>query len=193
MMENKDFTIRAARITDAAALLEIYAPYVTETAITFEYDVPSEAEFACRIEETLKTYPYILAEKEGKVFGYAYASSFHSREAYQWSIETSVYVRKDVRRTGLGRVLYDALEKCLLRQGITNMNACIAYPIGEDENLDKSSVEFHKKMGFRMVGRFEKCANKFGKWYDMVWMEKHIAPHVENPPYTVPFDGKVQV
>lgn len=174
--------IRPAIQQDAEALLQIYAPYVEKTAITFEYDVPTVEEFAGRIGKVLQKYPYLVAEISGEPVGYAYAGSFKERAAYDWAVETTVYVREDMKKHGIGRALYTALEKALAAQGILNMNACIAFPENEDEYLTRDSVKFHERMGFNEVGRFHKCGCKFGRWYDMVWMEKLIGEHVENPP-----------
>lgn len=174
-------TIRMAVPEDAEALLKIYAPYVEKTAVTFEYEVPSVAEFSDRIKRTLKKYPYLAAELDGEVVGYAYAGTFHERAAYDWAVETSIYVREDKKGFGIGRALYSVLEHILLQQNILNVNACIAYPAREDEYLTKDSVRFHEKLGYRMAGRFHQCGYKFGRWYDMVWMEKHLGSHPENP------------
>lgn len=179
---NSGFNIRFAAETDAPELLEIYAPYVKETAISFEYAVPSLEVFAGRIRSTLERFPYLVAEKDGEIAGYVYASPFKSREAYDWSVETSIYIRRDRRGHGLGRLLYSALEEKLAAQGICNVNACIAYAAAEDEYLKNDSVRFHEHMGYSMVGCFHKCANKFGRWYDMVWMEKFIGEHRADPP-----------
>ena len=175
-------TIRPAIQQDAEALLQIYAPYVEKTAITFEYDVPTVEEFAGRIGKVLQKYPYLVAEISGETVGYAYAGPFKERAAYNWAVETTVYVREDMKKHGIGRALYTALEKALAAQGILNMNACIAFPENENEYLTRDSVKFHERMGFNEVGRFHKCGCKFGRWYDMVWMEKLIGEHVENPP-----------
>ena len=118
--------IRTASPDDAAALLAIYAPYVRETAITFEYEVPSTEEFARRITHTLKKYPYLVAEKDHTILGYAYAGPFHERAAYDWAVETSIYVDQNLKHSGIGGLLHDALENALKKQGILNMNACIA-------------------------------------------------------------------
>jgi len=174
--------IRAAVPEDAEELLEIYSPYVTSTAITFEYEVPSEEKFRGRIRKTLERYPYLVATCGGEILGYAYAGPFKERAAYDWAVETTVYVRRDRRRMGTGHRLYAALEKALKAQGILNMNACIGYPEKEDEYLTKDSVAFHEKEGFRMVGRFIQCGYKFNRWYDMVWMEKMIGKHTGNQP-----------
>lgn len=180
-------TIRIATEEDAGELLSIYEGYVRNTAITFEYDVPSEEEFRGRIRHTLEKYPYLAAEEDGKIIGYAYAGPFHERAAYDWAVETSIYVVADCRQHGVGRKLYEALEEKLKKQGILNVNACIAYPRVEDEYLTKDSVKFHEKLGYQMVGTFHECGYKFNRWYDMVWMEKFIGEHLENQPGVIPF------
>lgn len=174
-----EIKIRIAKAEDARVLLSIYAPYVEATAITFEYKVPSEDEFAARIQHILQKYPYLVAESNGEVLGYAYAGAFKERAAYDWSVETTVYVKKNKKRLGIGRQLYKALEAVLKAQGILNLNACIAYTEEEDKYLTKDSVSFHNKMGFQMVGQFHNCGYKFNRWYDMVWMEKQIGSHDE--------------
>lgn len=179
--------IRPGSPGDAEELLAIYAPYVETTAITFEYEVPSPAEFAERIRRTEERYPYLAAEADGRLLGYAYAGAFKDRAAYSWSVETSVYVRRDQRRRGVGKQLYGALERALAAQGVLNLNACIAYPAREDPYLTRDSVAFHERLGFRTVGRFQTCGCKFRRWYDMVWMEKLIGSHRENPLPVKPF------
>ena len=181
---NNTVTIRLATPQDAVNILKIYAPYVESTAISFEYEVPSEEEFRGRIESILKRYPYIVAEQEGRIIGYAYVSIFHERKAYDWAVETSIYVDQNCRKMGIGGKLHHALEEVLKLQGILNLNACIAYPEEEDEYLTKNSVEFHTHMGYRLVGEFHKCGYKFNHWYNMVWMEKLIGEHltVQEPP-----------
>lgn len=178
MNTQHSINIRTATAADAQALLDIYAPYVEHTAITFEYEVPSVEEFSSRITHTLQKYPYLIAEENGQILGYAYASPFHDRPAYDWAVETSIYVGQNIRHRGVGKKLHDALESALKEQGILNMNACIAYPPVADEYLDKNSVEFHTHMGYRLVGEFYKCGYKFHRWYNMVWMEKLIGEHL---------------
>jgi phosphinothricin acetyltransferase len=119
--------------------------------------------------------------KHRRILGYAYASPFHARKAYQWCAEMSIYVRKDERGRGLGRLLYEDLERRLKEMGYLNLNACIGYPEAEDEHLTFASVRFHERMGYSMVGEFHKCGFKFGRWYNMVWMEKLIGEHTDNP------------
>lgn len=180
-MANENVRIRAACQEDAAALLAIYAPYVERTAITFEYDVPSVEGFRGRIGKTLARYPYLVAEQAGEVLGYAYAGPFHTRAAYAWGVETSIYVNQEKKRMGLGSKLHRALEDVLCGQGFLNMNACIAVPEQEDEYLTRSSVQFHEHLGYRLVGEFSQAGYKFGRWYNIAWMEKHIGPHSQNP------------
>lgn len=173
--------IRIAQPQDAKELLKIYEPYVLQTAITFEYTVPSTEEFEERICHTLERYPYLVAEQNGTLIGYAYAGPLHARPAYDWSVETSIYVRMDYKNHGTGRLLYQALEAQLLSQGMVSANACIAYPEKEDEYLTKDSVRFHEHLGYHMAGHFHQCASKFGRWYDMVWMEKSLRARSEDP------------
>lgn len=275
-------TFRVARPEDAEALLAIYAPYVEETAITFEYEVPSVEAFRARIAHTLATYPYIVAVEEqpanagtghvdgasascidraeanagtehvdgtpvssasasgaGEVteahrtsehiIGYAYVGRLHERAAYDWSVETSIYVDRGAQKQGLGRQLYERLEAILRAMNIISVNACIAYPgtmntvaaadrlqdahidigdpntadrarkdprkgsadsgadIGEDPYLNTNSPDFHAHLGYQLVGHFHACAYKFDRWYDMIWMEKWIAPHPAKPEAMIPF------
>lgn len=186
-METENIQIRVAEETDAEELLKIYAPYVEHTAITFEYEVPSVQEFADRILKTKKKFPYLVAEKNGQILGYAYAGTFHERAAYDWAVETSIYIRQDKKKLGIGKQLYKALENVLKKQNILNLYACIAYPAQEDEYLTKDSVAFHAHMGYRLVGEFYQCGYKFNRWYNMVWMEKHIGEHEECQPAVIPF------
>lgn len=170
-----------ADISDAEALLAIYEPYVLESAISFEYTVPDIEEFKGRMKKVLQRYPYLVAEEDGQIVGYAYASAFHEREAYDWSVEASIYLKTDCRGKGYGKCLYHALEEMLKRQNILNVNACIAYAEEEDQYLTNASQRFHERMGYRLVGKFTKSGYKFGKWYDMIWMEKLIGEHTANP------------
>lgn len=165
--------IRKARIEDSEALLRIYGPYVKETAISFEYEVPSQEEFEERIRTFGEKYPYLVAEDEkGNIMGYAYAHAFHPRPGYRFCVETTVYIDRSQRRSGVGRRLYEALEDALRKQGIKNMYACIAYAEQEDEYLTHDSICFHEKMGFKEVAHLHRCGQKFDRWFDIMWMEK---------------------
>lgn len=169
--------IREATISDVEAMLAIYAPYVEQTAITFEYDVPTADVFRQRLLKVQTKYPWIVAEEHGRIVGYACASAFYERAAYQWAVETSIYVDNGMKRCGIGRRLHEVLEQRLKDQGILNLNACIAFIETEDEYLTQDSVRFHERLGYRQVAHFHQCGKKFGRWYDMIWMEKIIGEH----------------
>ena len=180
--------IRFAQTDDAEALLEIYAHYVLNTAISFEYNVPSLDEFRKRIKNISKEYPYLVAEADGDVVGFAYASSFHSREAYKHSAEASIYVEKDKRKQGIGKALYSKLEEYLLLQNVFCIHACVAYTSRKDDRfLTDASLRFHKKVGFIEEGVFEHCGYKFDQWYDTVWMKKDLFALPEHPDAFIPF------
>jgi L-amino acid N-acyltransferase YncA len=181
-------TIRIARLTDAPQLREIYRPYVERTAITFEYTVPTVAEFRDRMATTLKRYPYLVAEQAGQIVGYAYVGTFGSRAGYDWAVETSIYVAPASRHTGVGKRLYAALEDICRLMGITNLNACIAYPADADPHLTKNSAEFHHHLGYQLAGHFHRCGCKFGRWYDIIWMEKAISDHPHDPQPVISFN-----
>lgn len=186
----KNIKIRVARAQDAEALARIYAYYVEKTAITFEYEAPDAAEMETRRKKIFEHYPYLVAEQEGRVLGYAYAHAFYGRAAYAWSVEASIYVASDARGQGLGRKLYAALEDALRGMGVLNINACIAVPRTEsDPYLTNGSLAFHKRLGYNMVGIFHQSGCKFGRWYDVVWMEKMLGEHEEPPAAVQDFHG----
>lgn len=166
--------VRDAMLADAGRLLEIYAYYVEYTAISFEYDVPTLSEFQSRMENTMKRYPYLVIEQDGIVQGYAYASAFVGRAAYDRSCELTIYLDRNAQKRGLGRKLYEALESRLRAMGMLNLYACIGYPEKEDEYLTRNSAAFHEHLGFEKAGTFHNCGYKFGRWYHMIWMEKII-------------------
>ena len=159
--------IRLAKPLDAAALLAIYAPYVENTAITFEYDVPTVEDFANRIEKTLEKYPYLVAEENGALLGYAYASTYYARAAYDWAVELSVYVSQDARGKGVGSKLYDKLEDMLDQMGYIHFLACISLP-------NQDSLAFHAKRGYQQVAHLPKIGYKFENWHDIVWLQKSL-------------------
>ncbi|MGV8906091.1 MAG: GNAT family N-acetyltransferase [Acetobacterium sp.] len=178
-MNNKPITIRMATANDAVEILAVYAPYVTDTAITFEYDIPEIDDFTKRIKHTLTKYPYLVAVRENRIVGYAYATAFKDRAAYDWAVEVTVYVSPDCQVKGIGKKLYIALEETLKKQNIINLNACITYP-------NPGSIGFHEHMGYKTVGCFTKCGYKLGTWYDMIWMEKIINKHPVIPNKVIP-------
>lgn len=182
-----EIEVLIASPNDAQSLLDIYSFYVENTAITFEYDVPSLQEFQSRIEHTLKTYPYLIAKINDNIVGYTYASTFHARKAYSWCVETSIYVDHRYLKMGIGKKLYDALEIILKKQNITNLNACIAIPASENPYVDFNSVDFHHHLGYCQVGKFHQCGYKFHQWFHIVWMEKMIGEHLSNQSDMIPF------
>lgn len=180
MKNQSSISIRPATPKDASFLLAIYAPYVEKTVITFEYEVPTPEDFRERIQHTLKQYPYLVAEIDNCICGYAYASPFKTRAAYRWSAETSIYVREDTQRMGVGQALYQALETYLARQNVCNLCACIAHP-------NPASEAFHEQFGYKTVAHFHKSGYKNRKWIDMIWMEKELLPHSIPPLPFIPF------
>lgn len=175
-------TIRSASPADTERLLEIYDYYVKNTAITFEYATPSVSEFKERMKKTMQKYPYLVIIKDGRIAGYAYAGAFVGRAAYAWSCEMTVYLDHNAQKCGLGRKIYTALEDELRKMGILNLYACIGYPENDDEYLTANSADFHAHLGYIKVGEFHKCGYKFGRWYNMIWMEKAIGEHRKNQP-----------
>ncbi|MGQ7327824.1 GNAT family N-acetyltransferase [Streptococcus suis] len=159
--------IRSAQIEDAADLVTIYAPYVETTAITFETEVPTVEDFASRIKKTLEKFPYLVAEEEGALVGYAYASTYYARAAYDWTVELSVYIKQEARGKGIGTLLYNALERELTARGFKNFLACIALS-------NPASLALHEKRGYKQVAHFKKVGYKFGTWHDIVWLQKSL-------------------
>ena len=182
-----DITIETVTAADAKELLAIYTPYVRNTAVTFELEPPSLDEFRFRIVNTLSRYPYYAAKIDGRIVGYCYAGALKNRAAYDWSVETSIYVEQSSRHMGVGKKLYAALEETLKRQNITDMFACVASPEKESEFLSFDSRLFHKAMGFEEVGTFKNCGYKFSRWFSMLWMNKTIGEHLEKQPPVIPF------
>lgn len=168
--------IRVAKEADSAALAAIYGWYVENTAVSFEYEAPTAEEFAGRIREILQTHPFLVCEDDGELLGYAYAHPLIRRKACDWAVEVSIYIRRDVRGKGIGKALYEALENALLLQNICTLEACVASADILDEYLTDDSVRFHSRMGYAQVGKMSDCGYKFGKWYHLLWLEKHIAP-----------------
>ena len=180
-------TIREARLEDAPRLLEIYSYYVEKTVISFEYIIPTQEEFGGRMQRTMQKYPYLVAEREGQVVGYAYAGDFVGRAAYAWACELTIYLDPTQTHKGVGKALYAALFDRLEAMGILNLYACIGYPEAEDEYLTQNSAQFHAHVGFTLAGRFHRCGYKFNRWYDMVWMEKIIGEHRAGQPPVRPY------
>jgi L-amino acid N-acyltransferase YncA len=167
--------IRPVQIPDAEAVLNIYSPYIESTATTFETTVPTVEDFAARIRINTEKYPWLVAEDEGKVIGYAYASKHREREAYQWCVECSVYVSEDYHRKGIAKELYSKLFDILEQCGYVNIYAGITLP-------NPKSHSFHSKMGFEAIGIYKNIGYKLGRWHDVAWLVKTINPHRNDPP-----------
>ena len=182
-----EMTVRTATLDDAPALLDIYSYYVENTAVTFEYEPPTLDEFRARIADTLPRYPYLVIANGEEILGFSFAHAFRERPAYDYSVETTIYIRHDVRGGGLGRTVYTALENELRRMGVTNMYACVGYAEEEDEHLTNASPRFHERMGFSTCGMFRNCGYKFGRWYSMIWMEKIIGDYTASMPPLTPY------
>jgi phosphinothricin acetyltransferase len=179
---------KIANVSNAEEILSIYSYYVLNTAISFEIETPTIEEFKSRIEKTLKKYPYIIVVKDNEIIGYSYVGPFVGRAAYNWSLETTIYIKKDYIKMGIGKKLYLILENIAKAQGYLDLNACIGYPVkDEDEYITRNSAQFHEHMGYKWIGEFEKCGYKFNRWYNMIWMSKNIGEHTEKPPEIIPF------
>ncbi len=173
-------TIRIATTADGEALASIYKPYVEATAITFEVIPPDGEEFARRIAKTMENYPYLVAEEEGKVIGYAYASRYRERAAFAWDAELSVYIAEGHHGKGLGTHFYRSLEAILQKQGVV----CLYASVTAD---NPASVTFHQHLGFTVAGRLHNAGFKNGAWHDVLWFEKQIAPAAVPPQPLLPF------
>lgn len=165
-------TIRDARRSDVPAMLAIYAPFVEHTAVSFEYNVPTEAEFARRLEEHQAAFPWLVCEENGRVMGYAYAGRAFERAAYGWNAEISCYLAPELRGRGVGRRLYARIEEILTRLGYYKLFAVVT-------SANAPSVAFHRALGFRDVACFRNVGYKQGGWYDVLWLEKTLCDRPE--------------
>ncbi len=166
--------IRLATEGDAEQIAAIYAPNVTGTVISFETEPPTADEMRWRIEATLERYPWLVCERQGRVLGYAYAGAHGSRAAYKWSVEVSVYVHGEARRTGVGQALYASLFAALDLQGFYNAYAGATLP-------NPASVGLHESVGFRLVGVYRGVGYKLGAWHDVGWWHLPLRERVADP------------
>ena len=164
-----DRSVRPAEVADAAELLAIYAPFVTETAISYELEPPTVTEFAARIERTLATDPWLVAYRGGRIVGYTYSSPFRSRAAYSTTRESTVYVPPDHHRSGVGRQLLTALLHELADRGVRTVVAVIGLP-------NDGSIALHEALGYRPVGVINQVARKFERWHDEGFWQCHLDP-----------------
>ena len=173
--------IRMASAADTADLLAIYGQYI-DTSVTFEYVLPTEAEFAARIAGVLESYPYLVWQEDGRILGYAYAHRHMERAAYQWNAELSVYLDRSARRRGLGRRLYGALMELLTLQGVLTAHALVTSP-------NPASEALHGSMGFSLTAVQRLAGYKNGAWHDVLWYEKELAPRDPEPVPPVPLSA----
>lgn len=170
----KDIKIRLADEEDSASILQIYAPFITDTVITFEYEVPTIEEIGRRIDNIQKKYPWLVCEINDNIVGYAYASRFRERDAYDWSVDFSVYINPKYHRKGIGKALYFSLIELLKLQGYYNIYAGVTLPNIKSEN-------FHESFGFKTIGVYQNVGYKFGNWHDVKWYGLKIKEHAKSP------------
>lgn len=175
-----EFIIRPVTQADAAQMLALYAPYVTDTTVSSEYVPPSMEEFCGRIASFTKLTPWLCCERAGEIVGYAYASPHRTRAGYQWSCETSIYTKKGFQRMGIASALYGALDELLTYQGYYSIYVGITCP-------NEKSMSFHKSMGFEYMGVYRNSMFKFGEWRDVIWMGKSLRQHQGIPRPIIPY------
>lgn len=168
--------IRLAKLTDAKVISEIYGKYVSDSAISFELEAPTEREMRGRIETILSFAPWLVCEDDEKVLGYAYASKHRDRAAYQWCVDTAVYIHEEHHRCGVGRALYSSLIECLKIQGFYAAHAGVTLP-------NSGSVGLHESMGFQKIGVYSKVGFKQGAWHDVGWWQLPLRDRT-GPPQT---------
>jgi L-amino acid N-acyltransferase YncA len=172
--------LRLATPADAEGILHIYAPYIEDTSFTFETEVPSTKDFADRIKNYLINWPWLVCEIDGVIAGYAYATRHRERTAYQWCVESSIYIHDDFQRAGIARALYSALFEILTRQGFRNVYAVINLP-------NDKSVRFHESCGFAYFATYEKVGYKLGKWKNVGWWQLSINEYGDEPAAPIKF------
>ena len=171
--------VRAAAPEDAEQLLEIYTPFVISeysslSNVSFELAAPDVEEFRQRIQDISKQFPYLVGEVNGQILGYVYCHPYRERLAYQWSVEVTIYLAPAGQGKGLGRLLYETMEKLLCLQGVTMAYSCIT--VGNDH-----SIKMHEALGYRLIGTFTNSGYKNGQWLDTVWLEKQLQPCPKQP------------
>ena len=177
--------LRPATEADLPQILDIYAPFVSGTTVSFEYDVPTPETFLRRFRDITAQFPWLVWEEGGEILGYAYASAPFERAAYRWCAEPSIYLRPQAAGSGVGQALYDALERILLAQGYQ-----VLYAIVTAENA--RSVRFHEKMGYSVRGELPACGWKFGRWIGVIWLEKRLKIVQTPSNFPVPWAEVVQ-
>lgn len=172
--------LRVATIHDAASILEIYKPYIENTSFTFETEVPSLQVFQNRIEDYLHNWPWLVCEDSGVITGYAYGAKYRERSAYQWCVETSIYIHDDYQKLGIGKALYESLLEILKIQGYRNIYAVINLP-------NEKSVKFHESCGFSFFAMYPNVGYKLGQWKNVGWWQINLNEYNLEPPPPVKF------
>lgn len=175
-----EYRIRLAIVNDAEQVLNVYKPYVQQTASTFEYDVPTVEEFRNRIEKISAKYPYLVCEYDGEIVGYAYGSTHRERMGYSWCAEATVYLSEAHHRRGIARILYDALFALMKEQGYKSIYVSIL-------STNVTSLAFHHAMGFEDIGMFKNIGYKLGEWHSNIWMQLFLDEHHAEPPLPTAF------
>lgn len=160
-------TVRLATEADAAGILAVYAPYIRDTAVTFETETPSLDAFRCRMASIIGDYPYLVVEEDGSIVGFAYAHRLGERAAYAWNAELSIYFAPGCTSRGWGSVLFWALIDLLALQGVRNAYSLITVP-------NEASLALHEKLGFTLMGVQKEAGYKLGAWHDVAWLRMAI-------------------
>jgi len=174
--------IRTATQKDINNILKLYTPYILNTVVTFEYEVPSAQSFAARFESVVQQFCWLVCEIDGELAGYAYASKAFERAAYQWNADISVYISDKFQRRSIATAFYKAIEQFLRMQGYRNVYAIVT---GENQN----SINFHKALGYSSFAVFNKAGCKFGRWLDVIWFVKQLNAFKPNPTSPVSFSS----
>ncbi|MDL2273489.1 N-acetyltransferase family protein [Oscillospiraceae bacterium OttesenSCG-928-G22] len=174
--------IRLVTREDCPRVLDVYAPYITDSTTSFEYEVPTLSAFTDRVMEIRSFYPYLVFEENGVVEGFAYASQFRVRAAYRYDVEASIYLSTASSGRRVGTALYTALFRLLSAMNIINVYIGITLP-------NEASTRLHASFGFSPIGTYRKTGYKMGQWLDVAWYEKTLGSHSASPPAVVPVDG----
>lgn len=180
--------LRLAKPEDIPEILDIYAPYITDTTVSFEYVVPSLEQFRARYDGITKQFPWLVCEVDGIVAGYAYASKAFERAAYQWNADIAVYIHEKYQRRGIASAFYRCVEELLRLQGYHRLYALVT-----SEN--RTSMDFHIANGYEQFAVFRDSGFKYGKWLDVIWYEKVLKPceGIPQPPRAFPTMGRSEV